>query len=299
MVDDPFFSIVVPTYNRGHLIKKTLESLLNQAWSSYEIIVVDDGSTDNTEAMVSALNSPRIHYFKKENAERAAARNYGANKARGRYVNFFDSDDIALPNHLAEAYKVVAENQYPEWFHMGYAIVTPEEEIVKRVDAYKGSTLKAYFTNGNPLSCNGVFLRTDIIKKYNFNEVRQLSGSEDYELWYRLVARYPLHYSNVITSWVVDHESRSVRTMDATKLIARLNLLLHFLRQDDAIQSVFKEKFHISEAGIYLYLALHISDNWTTKISSLYYLIKALFTSVSVIFQRTFYACIRNLFLKW
>ncbi|MGZ8162849.1 MAG: glycosyltransferase family 2 protein [Methylobacter sp.] len=299
MQNEPFFSIVVPTYNRGHLIKKTLESLLAQTWSHYEIIVVDDGSTDNTEDVVANLNSPCIIYFKKVNAERAAARNYGAQQARGGYVNFFDSDDLALPNHLAEAARMVQEKDDPDWFHLGYAVVTPEGKVVKEVNTYQGSTLQSYIHQGNPLSCNGVFLRADTIKKFPFNEDRALSVSEDYELWYRLAARYPLFYSNIITSWVIDHECRSVRTMDAEKLIVRINLLFFYLSQDQAIQQVFKDKFHLTKARIYSHLALHLSEHNDSKIKSIEYLLKAFLTSSSTISQRTFPATIRNLLLRW
>lgn len=299
MADEPFFSLVVPTYNRGHLIKKTLNSLLIQTWSSYEIIVVDDGSQDDTEAVVASLNSPRIHYFKKENAERAAARNYGVQRARGDYINFFDSDDIALPNHLANAAQMVQKNDSPEWLHLGYAVVTPENETIRQVNAYHGDTLQPYFANGNPLSCNGVFLRKDVINATKFNEDRDLSGSEDYELWYRLAALYPLYYSNEITSWVVDHESRSVRTMDANRLIKRLDLLLFYLRQDHQVQKVFRANFNVTEASIYLYLALHVSDIRASKIKGMCFLTKAFCRNLNVIFQRTFYATIRNIFLKW
>ena len=99
--NNPFFSVVVPTYNRGDLITKTLRSLQVQDYDNYEIIVVDDGSTDHTEEIVKGVLDHRTTYVKKANAERAAARNFGARRAKGAYVNFFDSDDLALPNHLS------------------------------------------------------------------------------------------------------------------------------------------------------------------------------------------------------
>src|SRR6476660_9734655 len=120
-----FFSVVVPTYNRADLITKTLQSLLNQQYTNYEIIVVDDGSTDNTEEVVKSLDNQRIIYVKKNNAERAAARNYGAAMAKGEYINFFDSDDLAYPNHMSEAIRIIKQHQKPEWFHLSYAVADP------------------------------------------------------------------------------------------------------------------------------------------------------------------------------
>jgi glycosyltransferase involved in cell wall biosynthesis len=296
---EPFFTIVVPTYNRGSLIKRTLESLVTQTWSHFEIIVVDDGSTDDTETVVRSLNFAQVNYFRIANSERAVARNYGARQAKGNYINFFDSDDLALPNHLAEAAKMVNQNGNPEWFHLGYAMSTPEGKVFKQVNSYRGETLQEYIPKGNPLSCNGVFLRSDIIKKFTFNEDRALSASEDYELWYRLAARYPLFYCNTITSWIIDHEMRSVRKMDAKKLIERLNLLLFYLEQDKVVQGVFRNKFKLTKAGIYSYLALHLSEHNVSKITSLKYLGIASIISANVILQRTYYATIRNLILRW
>ena len=79
--NSPAFSIVIPTYNRAHLIGKTIESMLRQEFQDFEILVVDDGSKDNTGDVVKTFTDSRIQYFKKENAERGAARNYGATQA--------------------------------------------------------------------------------------------------------------------------------------------------------------------------------------------------------------------------
>src|SRR5436190_2046181 len=92
MKTDPFISVIIPCYNRAGMIAKTIISLQNQEYQNYELIVVDDGSTDNTEQVVKKLADKRTIYYKKLNEERAAARNYGAKLAKGNYLNFFDSD---------------------------------------------------------------------------------------------------------------------------------------------------------------------------------------------------------------
>ncbi len=103
-----FFSVVIPTYNRASFVGKTIQSLLAQTYSHFEIIVVDDGSTDDTEAVVRGIRSDKLTYHKKKNGERAAARNTGARLAKGDYVNFFDSDDLAYPVHLHTALDLIA-----------------------------------------------------------------------------------------------------------------------------------------------------------------------------------------------
>ena len=94
------FSIIIPTYNRASLIKETINSVLLQDYPNFEIIIVDDGSTDDTENIVKSIEDSRINYHKKTNAERGAARNFGIKLAKGEYITFLDSDDILYVNHL-------------------------------------------------------------------------------------------------------------------------------------------------------------------------------------------------------
>jgi glycosyltransferase involved in cell wall biosynthesis len=292
-------SIVVPSYNRADLIANTLTSLQKIEYENYEIIVVDDGSTDNTEEIVKSIAGPKTRYIKKNNAERAAARNFGAGLAKGEYINFFDSDDLALPNHLSEAASMIKKYKIPEWFHMGFAWCTPEGEVFKKVDNYSGKTLNAAMAKGNRLSCNSVFIRKDIILKFPFNEDRALSASEDYELWLRLTARFPLYYSNVITSWIVDHELRSVRKINGEKLIKRLELLIHYLRQDDRVLQFFGSDFKKIKADSHSYVALHLAEQPAFKIKSIKYLLHCFSIDPKMISSKRFYAILKNLLIKW
>ena len=94
-------SIIVPTYNRENVIERALRSILRQTYSAYEVIVVDDGSTDGTESVVTGLQDARIRYIAlQENQGVAHARNVGIQEAKYDYVAFLDSDDEWLPNKL-------------------------------------------------------------------------------------------------------------------------------------------------------------------------------------------------------
>jgi glycosyltransferase involved in cell wall biosynthesis len=299
MIMKPFFSIIVPTYNRADLIKKTLDSLLAQQYELFEIIVVDDGSTDNTEEIVGAIKDPRIAYYKKNNAERAAARNFGAAVAKGDFVNFFDSDDIALPNHLQEAAVLISKHEQVDWFHLAYAWANPDAVVFKKVNQFKGETLNNIMASGNPLSCNGVFIKKELMLQHPFNEERALSASEDYELWCRLAARYPLYYSNTITSLVIDHDLRSVRTIQGEKLIQRLELLIQFLEADKQTVAYFAKRFDQIKMDANSYIALHLANEPRYKLTSIQYLCKALFDSVSLLQTKRFYATLKNILIKW
>ena len=121
-MSQPIFTIVIPTYNRAHLIVKTIDSVLNQKFKDFELIIVDDGSIDNTELVVAPYLNSFVHYYKNKNAERAAARNFGILKSIGKYVTFCDSDDIIYPDYLSNAYETIRKNESIIWMHLAYEI---------------------------------------------------------------------------------------------------------------------------------------------------------------------------------
>jgi len=105
----PVVSVVVPTYNRSMYIRETLDSVLHQTFSDFEVIVVDDGSTDGTEEVLR-LYMDRIRYIRQENRGAAAARNMGVRNARGALIAFMDSDDLSMTHHLESLYNFLAQN---------------------------------------------------------------------------------------------------------------------------------------------------------------------------------------------
>src|ERR1700744_5550863 len=97
----PFFSVIVPVFNRARALDAALHSVLAQTCQDFEIIVVDDGSSDNPRAVVEVINDPRIRFIRQNNQGGGMARNTAINAARGRFIAPLDSDDVFLPHHLA------------------------------------------------------------------------------------------------------------------------------------------------------------------------------------------------------
>jgi len=142
----PKVSVIIPTYNRAHLIGRAIKSVLNQTYRDFEIIIVDDGSTDNTEEVVKSFTDKRIRYIRhKENKGAATARNIGIKAARGEYIAFQDSDDEWLPAKLGKQMKVfkhtspkvgivytdmwrIIKEREKEYWHSPK--IKPEDEIV-------------------------------------------------------------------------------------------------------------------------------------------------------------------------
>ncbi|HDZ9267370.1 TPA: glycosyltransferase family 2 protein, partial [Vibrio cholerae] len=104
MENSQLVSVIIPVYNKAHCIEKTIYSVLNQSFSNFEIIVVDDGSSDNSRYVIEKIVSldSRCKYFYKDNGGVSSARNYGLSKAIGDFVSFLDADDIYMPHFLKE-----------------------------------------------------------------------------------------------------------------------------------------------------------------------------------------------------
>lgn len=229
----PYFSIVIPTYNRADLIGLTLQSVQNQEFNDWELLIVDDGSKDNTAAVVQPyLADARVQYLPKENAERGVARNYGLARATGNYVLFLDSDDRLHPNHLSTLHTAIA------------AAPTPPDFIATKYDFDRngerrpsdlaplpaGSLGFADFLNGNVLACN-VCVRRANSKLYTFEEDRRYAAVEDWMFMLQNTQHGAVvQLIDAVTLTMNDHDQRSMRA-DNQGLIRRLDLAAGWMQQ--------------------------------------------------------------------
>lgn len=252
----PCFSIVIPTCNRERQVVAAIQSVLGQTFQNFEVVVVDDGSTDSTSDVVRSITNPRIKYFRKQNEERASARNFGVAHAEGKYVTFLDSDDLLKENHLEEAQKFIFGHPDASVFHLGYDVVDSRGQIKHPWKALP-SPANHKLLEGNFLSCLGVFLKSEVVKANQFNTDRRLTGSEDYELWMRLAARYPIYTVPKSTAQLVDHSERSVVRIDPVRFAERIKLFKHYVLEDDPVRSYYGSQLKILFAFMEVYAALH------------------------------------------
>ncbi len=283
----PYFTIVIPTYNRADFLIKAISSVFQQTYTNYEIIVVDDGSTDNTEEVIKSITDHRLIYLKKENGERGMARNYGTKNAKGTYVNFFDSDDLLYPNHLSVAFECITNLTSPDLLYLNYDIKNNLYTTKKNGAIIKGK-LNSKLLCGNLLSCNGVFVKKYIALQFPFSEERKLSGTEDWLLWLRLASRYPFNYSNTITSTVIQHSNRSVLSFDENQMHYRTELLVKELSND----TIFMKKWGLYlpsiKAHMLSYTALHLALSKKSKKALLYLQKSIILNKVELFSLRTF-----------
>lgn len=131
----PLVSVVIPTYNNAHYIRQAVDSALSQTYSSYEVIVIDDGSTDETCSVLRPYNG-RIQYICQDNQGVSSARNHGIRIARGEFISFLDSDDYFLPNKLAEQISAFEIMPSLGILHSGWRMVNEEGQKVKDVEPW-------------------------------------------------------------------------------------------------------------------------------------------------------------------
>lgn len=303
MFDDentiPFFSVVVPCYNRAELVVISIKSILDQDYRDFEVLVVDDGSTDETAEKVKALvnDDNRVKYFYKENEERSIARNFGIKLARGKYVTFLDSDDRLHTSHLKTAYALLERNDMPEVGHLGFQIVDKCGNVILKRDNFD-STFKQKLIHENILLTNAIFIRSDIAKEVHFIPSKFAILSEDWYLWLRLASRFNFCFDNSVTSSLVHHDQRSLVNIDPLKLIHSTNVVVDWLKRDSEFMRFYmgRTNYHFANHFTFLTLMLAVSDY---KRDAMKFMWVAIRYDFSVIFRRRFLASLKHLLLSF
>lgn len=210
----PFFSIVIPTYNRFERVRLTIESALAQTFRDFEVLVIDDGSTDQSFERLTEIyrENPRIRLIRQENLERGAARNNGIRQASGTYIQFIDSDDIFLTDHLSILAEKIKVLDKPDFICTKFEFIRDgriyPSDIQKLPEAYYDYRL---FLSGNPLACN-VCIRKENPDLYYFAEDRKYAIKEDWMFLIQNLFRNRLYIIDKVSVQMNDHEGRSMRT---------------------------------------------------------------------------------------
>jgi len=186
---DKLVSVIVPTYNRGCFIRETINSALNQTYQNFEIIIIDDGSTDNTKEIIKSFNDNRIKYvFQKHSGLPASSRNTGIKIAKGEYIAFLDSDDLWFPLKLEKQIKAIERNPdkllistngiiFPSIFKIKFLSLNKDKEIF-----FKELLKKNIIINSS------VLMKKNLVNKIGFlDENIILKSGEDHDYWLRIL----------------------------------------------------------------------------------------------------------------
>jgi glycosyltransferase involved in cell wall biosynthesis len=184
-------SAVIPTFDRAAMVSDAVRSVLSQEGADLELVVVDDGSTDDTPAVLAAFDDSRLQVARTPNRGVSAARNMGASLARGRYVAFLDSDDVWLPGKLARQAAFMAAtghdaSQTQEIWMRGGRRVNPRQAHLKRDGDFFQAALRLCL-----VSPSSVMIKRDyLLRLGGFDEA--LPACEDYDLWLRMLLSGPI-----------------------------------------------------------------------------------------------------------
>lgn len=191
----PTVSVITPTFNRADFIGETVESILAQTFGDFELLIVDDGSTDNTREILSPyLSDKRLRYFYQENQGQSVARNRGLTESRGQFLCFIDSDNVWLPNKLESQLNFLRE--HPE-VDIVYGDIITIDETSKEIGRENMRRISGHIA-GDLLRDNFVSINTSMVRRQcytelgGFNEKDRLA--EDYDLWLRYSTRFKFHY---------------------------------------------------------------------------------------------------------
>lgn len=208
-------SVIIPTYNRAHLIKRSVESVLNQTYKNLELIIVDDGSTDNTKEIIDSINDNRIVYVKQKNQGACAARNKGIDTAKGKYIAFQDSDDAWLLNKLEIQIQKLKENNADVVFCKVFSF----GNLLKR-------EIPKYFKEGFlqketvPLgvSTGTLFGKTEIFLNNKFDI--EMPRLQDFELTLRIKKNYSVYcIDKPLLEYFVQEDSISIKPEKILKVM--------------------------------------------------------------------------------
>lgn len=269
--DRPLFSIIIPTYNRADKLIKALESLVAQTYKNFEVIVCDDGSTDNTAEVINSFSDKLpITYIWEENwGGPARPRNNGIKASKGDWICFLDSDDFCYPEKLEICLNHIDDSNF--LYHDLDVYSDKDQVSLRKLGSRKltGDVFNDLLVNGNAMNNSGVVVKKELLLKVNgFSEEREMIFIEDYDCWIR-ISRIDNKYYYIPRSlggyWMGDNASGAYqRVIDANKFVLnkyvdllgkeerslanfnlnyKLGLLYYKMRKSDIAITYFKKAF--------------------------------------------------------
>ncbi len=320
---EPFISICIFTYNRAEYIKETIESALAQSYNNYEIVVVNDGSTDNTEEVVNSIPSKKIRYFKKEHTNAPDTRNRVLKEAKGDYILWLGDDDL-LHEDILKTY-VEYLNKYPDAdiFYCKLLAFNEHKGILRQfvyTDWYnRQEDLASFLIMGQPIPDG-----SSLISRKIYNEIggfnKDFNRAQDYEFYSRVfttkkynakyvdefLVKYRIHEKNITLnlSGKIDFK---YETMILRKLIENYDLSLFFkqLRNSENYMKSLAEVHYILGIKFFNYGAYSDSIFYLTSslredrnLERLKYSIQGFIDSGAIEELKIYLFMVKNLFEK-
>jgi glycosyltransferase involved in cell wall biosynthesis len=263
-------SVIIPTFNRAHLIAETLDSLLAQTFENFEAIVVDDGSRDDTRAVMARYADRRVQYFHKENGGLSSARNFGLARARGEFIAFLDSDDLWLPWKLAvqaevfrrlpdvgmicsdmstfETSGTVRDVRHLRAYYAAHRRVDITRicahrgtlgdlapnipEPLRTAAFYEGDIFRQMYIGNLVHPPTAIVRRSRLQRTGGFEPAVTGGGAEDYHFYFKITEQGPIAFIDAPTILYRVHQSQMSTTGRLLESRADLRVINHWLAQN-------------------------------------------------------------------
>lgn len=250
------FSVIIPLYNKQISLQNTLQNALKQTYRDFEVIVIDDGSTDSSAEIVNEymLMDKRIRLFQQENSGVCSARNMGIKMSKYDYIAFLDADDIWNYNYLEEQNKLIRD--FPEAAMWGTNFALVNNGVVKKLDTGFQEDFRGYVTDYfsmarvSDLFCSSsVVVRKDAFDIAGMFDTR-IKYSEDIDMWYRIILNFPVVFNaQIFVYYSQDAENRALKKNRSIK---------DFLPFYVSKYNQYCEKNHIFSHYIHTFSASHL-----------------------------------------
>ncbi len=252
---NPLISVIIPTYNRALTLQATIQSVLRQTYKEFEIIIIDDGSTDDTEQIINDFNDKRITYIRQDHRSASFARNKGIENAKGAYIAFLDSDDIWLPTKIEKQLGVFKNSKFNPgivYCGIGYINESGEKTRGKKLPAYKGNIF-LYLLGARRNVVTGVG-STVLVKRECFDKCglfnEDMPYREDLELLIRISRKFTFDYVSEPLAKIRIHNKRMSSNIDS--IIKGRDMLFEKIHNDLKKHRRVLAKYYYQTGVLYL-----------------------------------------------
>jgi glycosyltransferase involved in cell wall biosynthesis len=246
--DNPIVSVIIPTYNREKLLPRAIKSVLSQTFQDFELIIVDDGSNDNTKEVVEKFKKKdnRVKYFYQKNSGPARARNLGIKNSKGDYIAFLDSDDEWLSEKLEKQIKIIKKSRKEVGCFFSNGIIknsyTGEDDFIKEfpcnIFSRKKNTLKFFLKLKGINACSNMVLKKEVFNKCGLFD-SNLPVLEDPELLIRIANNFSFHHMEDVLYIRKINKTSLHKTINISK---RINAMIYILEKHTDLYEQNKEE---------------------------------------------------------
>ncbi|MFC1941147.1 glycosyltransferase [Chloroflexota bacterium] len=258
-------SAIILTYNRAHMLREAIESVLNQTYEDFELIVVDNYSSDNTEPLVKSYSDKRIRYFKNQNNGFIGInRNFGIEKSHGEYIAFLDDDDLWLPEKLTRQVQLLDSDKEIGLIYSDCCVIDSNGDLIANSYFHgrkpvRGNTSGEFFQN-NPVPMLTVVIRKEVLDKIGmFNPIYRMAL--DYDLWLRIAEYYPIDYIEQSLAKYRVHSESGYHLNTVSHYQETLQIMDDWLSREKDTKRRFIGKIKQNKVRVYLSLISYHFQN--------------------------------------